>query len=284
VEAGKAPARGREGPAEAQATPDAPAPAIRFEKVTVRYPAQAGREVVAVEGFSLDVLRHEFLSLVGPSGCGKSTVLRLAARLISPSAGRIAIQGNATVRSFRDVAVVFQRPNLLPWLNVLDNILYPARVLQRITEAERERAFALLKLVRLQDAADRMPDELSGGMQQRVSLCRALVLDPEILLMDEPFSALDALTREDLQYELLRVHRQTRKTILFVTHSVDEAAFLSDRVAIMAAHPGRLHDLFAVDLAERSEETRTTEAFMEYARRIRKGIHHPPKDAPEARG
>lgn len=247
--------------------------AIRFREVTVKYRTRTGQDVIAIRDFSLDVREAEFLSLVGPSGCGKSTALKLAARLITPTLGNISIRSATATPSFRDVAVVFQRPNLLPWLNVLNNVLYPARVLRRLTTADRDRARALLQLVRLEGASDRMPGELSGGMQQRVSLCRALILDPKILLMDEPFSALDALTREELQFELLRVHRMTRKTILFVTHSVDEAAMLSDRVAIMSAHPGRLVDLFAIDLPERSDDARATQTFVAYARRIRDGIN-----------
>jgi NitT/TauT family transport system ATP-binding protein len=247
--------------------------AIRFSEVAVTYRTRVGHDVVAIQDFSLELRRDEFLCLVGPSGCGKSTVLKLAARLIAPSSGEIAIRGITGAPSFRDVAVVFQRPNLLPWLNVLNNVLYPARVLRRPTSADRERAHALLQLARLDGVADRMPSELSGGMQQRVSLCRALILDPKILLMDEPFSALDALTREELQSELLRIQRVTRKTILFVTHSVEEATMLSDRVAIMSAHPGHLQDLFSIEFTERSDELRTTPAFAGYAQRIRDGIH-----------
>jgi NitT/TauT family transport system ATP-binding protein len=258
--------------------------AIRFHGVTVKYRTRTGQDVIAIRDFSLDVRQEEFLSLVGPSGCGKSTALKLAARLISPTFGAISIRSTTTAPSFRDVAVVFQRPNLLPWLNVLNNVLYPARVLRRLTAADHEHAHALLQLVRLEGASDRLPGELSGGMQQRVSLCRALILDPKILLMDEPFSALDALTREELQFELLRVHRMTRKTILFVTHSVDEATMLSDRVAIMSAHPGRLLDLFAIDLPERSDDARTTQTFVAYARRIRDGINRRGDPSPLSSG
>ncbi|MDF2114442.1 ABC transporter ATP-binding protein [Roseiarcaceae bacterium H3SJ34-1] len=247
--------------------------AIRFNDVTVQYRTRRGGAHTALKNFDLAVRDQEFISLVGPSGCGKSTVLRAAARLIAPTSGSIALEGERTLRGFERVAIVFQRPNLLPWLNVLDNILYPVRVLRRVSQEDRARASALLKMVGLTDASQRAPEELSGGMQQRVAICRALVLNPKILLMDEPFSALDALTREEIQFELRRIHEATRMTTLFVTHSVSEAVLLSDRIAIMSSAVGKAPILCQIELNERSEDVLTTEKFTTYARRVRNGIY-----------
>lgn len=246
--------------------------AITFRDVMLRYPVGKGFYTV-LEGFDMSIRKGEFLSLVGPSGCGKSTVLRLAAGLIPPSNGSIAMDRNQELRGFARVAMVFQRPNLLVWRNVLSNVLYPVGVQRRVTQADTERAMGLLQMVGMADWARRMPDELSGGMQQRVAICRALILDPEILLMDEPFSALDALTREELQFELRRMHDAHKRTTIFVTHSVGEAVLLSDRIAVMSKNRGQLRDLCEVDLPMRNDETASLPAYHEYSRRIRAGIY-----------
>lgn len=247
--------------------------AIKFDKVTLRYrtPDNAGHTVL--RDFDLTVGDEEFVSLVGPSGCGKSTVLRLAAQLVAPTAGTVSVEGITGRKGFERVAIIFQRPNLLPWKDVLGNVLYPVSVLRRPTSADRQRAMALLDMVGIGKWADRAPEELSGGMQQRVAICRALILDPKILLMDEPFSALDALTREEIQLELRKIHETTRKTTLFVTHSVSEAVLLSDRIAVMSLDAGRLRDLCRIELASRSVAATATEQFNVYANRIRNGIY-----------
>jgi NitT/TauT family transport system ATP-binding protein len=249
-----------------------PSDAIRFEDLTVRYATKAGVHTV-LDNFDLAVRDQEFLSLVGPSGCGKSTVLRLAAGLIQPAAGRVVLSEPPNRRGFERVAIVFQRPNLLPWLNVVSNILYPVRVLRRVSREDVDRAMALLDLVGMSKWSRSAPEELSGGMQQRVAICRALVLDPAILLMDEPFSALDALTREELQLELRRLHQSTRKTTLFITHSVNEAILLSDRIAVMSTDRGRLRDVCAIEFEDRNEDVTSLPAFHVYARRIKNGIY-----------
>ncbi|MDR3474884.1 MAG: ABC transporter ATP-binding protein [Devosia sp.] len=255
-------------------------PLIELSHVGVTFPTQKGEQVVALDDFNLTIQREEFVSLCGPSGCGKSTALRMLAGLLEPSRGDIWIGGDENSRGFSEVAIVFQRPTLLPWLTVLRNVLYPVRVLNhRATSADKDRARELLAMVGLADMADRMPNELSGGMQQRAAIARSLILDPKILLMDEPFGALDALTREDLQLDLLDIHARTRKTILLVTHSISEAVLLSDRVAVMSARPGRLQDLVEIDIPRpRSHETPALPEFLDYSRRIRDDIFGPRLD------
>jgi NitT/TauT family transport system ATP-binding protein len=250
---------------------------IDINGVSVHFESQDGTRVTALSSLDLQIRAGEILSLVGPSGCGKSTTLRLIAGLQAPSEGTLSIHGGAKRRGFSEVAIVFQRPTLLPWLTVMKNVLYPVRALgRRITAADTARAMELLALVGLSEAATKMPRELSGGMQQRVAICRSLILDPKILLMDEPFGALDALTREDLQLDLLRIHAETRKTILLVTHSISEAVLLSDRVAVMSARPGRMRDLMEIDIDKpRTHHTASEPKFAAYAQRIRDQIFEP---------
>ncbi|WEK03452.1 MAG: ABC transporter ATP-binding protein [Candidatus Devosia phytovorans] len=250
---------------------------IELNHVGVTFPTRSGAPVVAVDDFSLKIDREEIVSLVGPSGCGKSTVLRMLAGLLKPTTGDVWIGGDQRRRGFSEVAIVFQRATLLPWLTIMKNVLYPVRVLNgRATAEDKARAQELLELVGLADMAERMPNELSGGMQQRAAIARSLILDPKILLMDEPFGALDALTREDLQLDLLDIHARTRKTILLVTHSINEAVLLSDRVAVMSARPGRMQDLITIDVPKpRSHESAALPAFIEYSKRIRDDIFGP---------
>ena len=200
-----------------------------------------GEPVEALVPVSLVVRPGEFFSLIGPSGCGKTTLLRLIAGLIDASAGQIGI-GNRVVREpDRSVALVFQRPTLLPWRTVLENCVLPLELDSRSRlPAARKRAMELLALTGLDAFAESFPDELSGGMQQRVAIVRALVGEPEVLLMDEPFSALDEFTREKIQEDLLRLQSHSRQTVVFVTHNIGEAVFLSDRIGVMAPRPGRL--------------------------------------------
>ena len=227
----------------------------------------------ALQAVSLAIERNEFVSIVGPSGCGKSTLLRLIAGLIGPSSGQVAIDGVAVEGPRRDIGVVFQAPTLLPWANVLDNVLFPLKILHRLAPDSPARARDLLQLVGLSDFERKMPSELSGGMQQRASICRALITDPDILLMDEPFGALDALTREEMSLELLRIWQEQPKTIFFVTHSVPEAVLLADRVCVMTARPGRIIEIIDVPLVRpRSYEQESLQEFQDCAKRIRQHI------------
>ena len=222
---------------------------------------------------SLAIERNEFVSIVGPSGCGKSTLLRLIAGLIGASSGRVAIDGVAVDGPRRDIGVVFQAPTLLPWANVLENVLFPLKILHRLAPESPDKARDLLRLVGLSDFERKMPSELSGGMQQRASICRALITDPDILLMDEPFGALDALTREEMSLELLRIWQEQPKTIFFVTHSVPEAVLLADRVCVMTARPGRIIEIIDVPLTRpRSYEQESLQEFQNCAKRIRQHI------------
>jgi NitT/TauT family transport system ATP-binding protein len=216
---------------------------IDLDGVGMVYEAASG-PVRALQEISFAVDRGEFVALVGPSGCGKSTLLRLVAGLRLATTGRVSVGGRPVTRPLPEVGMVFQAPVLLKWRTILDNVLLPAELSGRNRSEYRDRAEELLRLVGLEDFAGKLPRELSGGMQQRASLCRALLLDPPLLLMDEPFGALDAMTRDEMNVELLRVwgeaggRERTRKTVLFVTHSIPEAIFLADRVVVMTPGPG----------------------------------------------
>lgn len=222
-------------------------PYIEIRNVEKTFPVEEG-ELRAIDSVSLDIQRGEFVSLVGPSGCGKSSLLRILAGLSQATAGAATIDGSE-VRSPRDdVGIVFQRPVLLPWRRVIDNVLLPVDVARQSRRTHAERAAALLQLTGLAGFEQRYPAQLSGGMQQRVAICRALIRRPSILLMDEPFGALDAITREEMGVELLRIWREVGATVLFITHSIPEAIFLSDRVAVMSQRPGRVLEIVEVDL------------------------------------
>ncbi len=226
--------------------------------------------VVAVSDVSFDVADNELVSIVGPSGCGKSTLLKILAGLLDFQAGEIRI-GNAETPfdPARDIGMVFQQPLLLKWRSVLENVLLPAEVLRLPAAEARERALELLDLVGLAGQADSRPYELSGGMQQRVAIARALIHDPKLILMDEPFGALDALTREKMNLELLRIWERSRKTILFVTHGISEAVLLGTRVVVLTAGPARMAANIEIDLPyPRTLEMKTAPAFGDYARRI----------------
>jgi len=214
--------------------------------------ATASGPVEALRDIDLTVGRGELVAIVGPSGCGKSTLLRIIAGLRSPSRGQVLVDGHPVVRPIPSVGMVFQAPVLLKWRTIADNVLLPAELSRLDPRDYRDRAAQLLRLVGLAEFAQKLPRELSGGMQQRASLCRALLLDPPLLLMDEPFGALDAMTRDEMNLELLRVWGQgsgeERKTIVFVTHSIPEAVFLADRVMVMTSRPGRLGRVFDVPL------------------------------------
>ena len=246
-----------------------PSDFIALDRLGMTYEAQSG-PVEALRDITFGVGRGEFVALVGPSGCGKSTLLRIVAGLRSPTAGDVTVDGCPVTRPIAQVGMVFQAPVLLKWRTVLDNVLLPAELAGLEAKRYRDRAHELLQLVGLCGFEAKLPRELSGGMQQRASLCRALLLDPPLLLMDEPFGALDAMTRDEMNLELLRVWGEgsggtagsDRKTILFVTHSIPEAVFLADRVVVMSPRPGRVARICPATLPRpRTAQTRASADF-----------------------
>lgn len=241
---------------------------IEVQNLSVRYEASGGG-VDAIRGISISVNRGDLLVLVGPSGCGKSTLLHSIAGFIAPTEGRILEAGSPIDGPGPHRGIVFQRPALYPWLTVRQNVEFGPRMRGTPKRRRRDIARRYLELVHLRDAADLYPYELSGGMQQRASIARALAGDPQLLLMDEPFGALDALTRERLQEELLQIWDETHKTIVFVTHSVDEAVFLATRIAVMSAGPGSIVEEIPVGFSRRfpAQSARAIKASEEFVRR-----------------
>ena len=230
-----------------------------------------GAKVVnALERISFEIHQGDFVSIVGASGCGKSTLLKIISGLLPATSGNVAIDGEPVAGPLENVGMIFQAPVLLKWRPVLGNVLLPVEFAKLDITSYLGKARALLKLVGLEGFEEMYPHQLSGGMQQRVSLCRALVTDPRLLLMDEPFGALDAMTRDELDAELLRIWEEKKKTVLFVTHSIQEAVFLSDTVLVMSARPGRLLEMLAIDLPRpRTMEMMSTGKFGEYTLKIR---------------
>jgi len=254
---------------------------VVLDRVAKTFPTKDG-SLEALREISLDVAEREFVTLIGPSGCGKSTFLRLIGDLISPTSGSIRVNGKPAERARRDrdYGMVFQAPVLMDWRTIVKNIELPLEIMG-YTAAERERrASELLRLVELEPFANRHPWELSGGMQQRVAIARALSFDPKLLLMDEPFGALDEMTRERMNAELMNIWRRTGTTIVFVTHSIPEAVFLSTRVVVMSARPGRISQLIDIDLpSERTVETRESPRYFELVTKVREALrmHEPPE-------
>lgn len=252
---------------------------IALKHLHVEYSTTDG-PVKAVEDVSLEVQQGEFLTLVGPSGCGKSTLLQIIAGLVQPTAGTVSFGSDksrnareSTAEPRRHIGMVFQRPVLLPWRTVMENVMLPAEALRLSREKYWELAKQLLAMLGLADFANRYPYELSGGMQQRAAIARALVHEPAVVLMDEPFSALDAITREQLNTELRRLWRETGKTVVFVTHSIPEAVYLASRVVVMSPRPGRISDEIQIDLpVDRDMDVTTTSKFGTYVDRIRKKL------------
>ena len=229
-----------------------------------------GNPITALRDVSLDIAAGEFISVVGPSGCGKSTLLKCVAGLQPISAGNIEVKQQSVVAPPDNMAVVFQRDVLLDWRTILDNVLIIVEFRGLRRRDYEERALQLLKDYGLDGYANRYPWELSGGMRQRVAICRALIVDPELLLMDEPFGALDAMTRDDLNAELERLWYKTRKTVMFITHGIDEAVYLADRVVVMARNPGRIAEIVPIDIPRpRPLSIRQTEDFGKYVHHIR---------------
>jgi len=248
---------------------DRGAEAISIRDLTKNY-ASRGGAVIALDRISFDVTEGEFVAVVGPSGCGKSTLLKILAGLLSTSSGEARLRGTPIAGPRRDIGVVFQSPVLFPWRSVLDNVLLPVDIQGLGRDRYQKVALDLLALVGLTGFEHRYPWELSGGMQQRVAITRALVHDPAMLLMDEPFGALDAMTREHMNLELQRIWLEKQKTVLFITHSIPEAVFLGDRVLVMTPRPGRILEEVAVNLPRpRRLEVMNTPEFGRYAQGVR---------------
>ena len=244
-------------------------PIIAVQRLSKSY-GMAHSPIVALEEIDFAVADGEFLAIVGPSGCGKSTLLKILAGLLPASSGEAALRGATISGPRRDIGVVFQSPVLFPWRNVLDNVLLPVEVQRLGREHHARKALELLSLVGLGGFEHRYPWELSGGMQQRVAMVRALIHDPAMLLMDEPFGALDAMTREQMNVELQRIWLDRRKTVVFITHSIPEAVFLADRVLVMTPRPGRIAETILIDLPRpRSLDAMNTPEFGSSVRRIR---------------
>jgi NitT/TauT family transport system ATP-binding protein len=247
-------------------------PALRVEHVSVTFPSPEGG-LGALGDVSFEIREGEFVCLVGPSGCGKSTLLRVLSGLLPPTRGSVSFRGQQLVGPSAQIGIVFQSSNLMPWRTVLRNITLPLEV-QRVDRATAQPAASdLVRLVGLQEFEDSYPDELSGGMAQRVAIARALIHDPAILLLDEPFGALDALTRERMNLELLRIWEAHRKTVFMVTHNIQEAILLSDRVMVMTDRPGQIVTDLAIELPRpRSQELVYDSAFVALSRHVHESI------------
>ncbi len=242
---------------------------LSVEGVSLVYPTSRG-PLTALQQLSFGVAPGEFVSVLGPSGCGKSTLLKLVTGLLRPAEGRLALAGRTIDGPRADVGIVFQQPTLLPWKRVIDNVLVPIRARGGSVAEHHDKAMSLLELVGLSAFARHYPQELSGGMQQRVGIARALLAEPNLLLMDEPFAALDAMTRESMMDELLHIWQRSGKTVLFITHSIPEAVYLSDRVLVMSPRPGRIVDSVPIDLPRpRSVETMAAARFGELCNELR---------------
>jgi NitT/TauT family transport system ATP-binding protein len=250
-------------------------PAVALSAVGKTFAARGkGSATTAVTGVDLTVAPGEFVSLIGPSGCGKSTLLRIVADLIEPSEGEVLVNGKTArqARLDQDYGIAFQQAGLLEWRTVRANVELPLGLGGMDKAARRARAGELLALVGLEEFADHRPSQLSGGMQQRVAIARALARRPALLLMDEPFGALDEMTRERMQAELIRICAETSAAVVFVTHSIPEAVFLSQRVVVMSPRPGRITDVVDVPLGERDEDTREAEPFFGAITEVREAL------------
>lgn len=250
-------------------------PEIQIKDVSMVYTNNIGEEIVALNNVSLDIHKGEFISLLGPSGCGKSTLIRLIADLLQPTSGNVSIGGKSPreIRLEQKYGIVFQSPVLYDWRTVRRNICLPMEIMGVPKKERTSRIDKMLNLVELKEFGYKYPFQLSGGMQQRVGIARALALEPEILLMDEPFSALDEFTREKLNEDLLNIWGKTKNTVIFVTHNIPESVFLSDRVVVLSPHPGRLSAIVDIDLPRpRENSLRETPEFYEYVAKIRRSF------------
>jgi NitT/TauT family transport system ATP-binding protein len=242
---------------------------LQVENLCYTYPGLRGVE--ALRDITFDVRENEFVSIIGPSGCGKSTFLRLIADLLPVSSGRVTIDQRAprSARQKREIGFVFQEPALMPWRSAVKNVRLPLEILAQDGEDGRRTAMRLLQLVGLGDFEEKRPDQLSGGMRQRVSIARALTYNPKLLLMDEPFGALDQITRDEMNHELLKIWEQERSTVIFVTHSIAEAIYLSDRVVVLSPRPGSIVDILTVPLERpRDPALKRTPVFLETETRL----------------
>ena len=245
---------------------------IQVKDLDVTFKDNSGNDVKALTGVNLDIYKGEFISLLGPSGCGKTTLLRSIADLQEPTDGTIRISGQTPkeLRLQQKFGLVFQQPVLFDWRTVKKNVELPLEIMYQSKADRSKRADEMLEMVGLKDFANHFPKQLSGGMQQRVNIARAFGIRPEILLMDEPFSALDEFTKEKLYEDLLRIWRQTNKTIIFVTHNIQEAVFLSDRICVLSPHPGRLSAIVDVDLPRpRTLDMKESAHFNELVLKVR---------------
>ncbi|NYT37700.1 ABC transporter ATP-binding protein [Allopusillimonas soli] len=256
-------------PGPVPSSPAASTPLLEADALSVVYKTSNG-PITAMQDVSLRLGSSDFVSVVGPSGCGKSTLIKVFSGLLKPTKGSVRLGGTSVDQPRGDVGIVFQQPTLLPWKNVLDNVLVPVRALGMDVPAYKKKAMDLLRLVGLEKYASHYPNELSGGMQQRVGIARGLIHDPSLLLMDEPFSALDTMTRDHMSIELQRIWMATRKSALFITHSIPEAVFLSDRILVMSAHPGTIVREISVNLPRpRTVETLAAPEFNELCAELR---------------
>jgi NitT/TauT family transport system ATP-binding protein len=246
------------------------APLISARHLNKTYATKAGAQVNALHDVSFDIRDGEFISVVGPSGCGKSTLMKIMSGLLGYSSGAISIDGRPVTGPNPKVGLVFQAPNLLPWRTILQNVCFPVEIQKGKAGIDYKRARDLLALVGLDGFEERYPHELSGGMQQRAAIVRALVQDPKLLLMDEPFGALDAMTREQMNVELLKLWQEHKKTVIFITHSIPESVFLSDRVIAMTPRPGKIAEIIDIDLPRpRGLGVINTPQFGAYTSRLR---------------
>ena len=239
---------------------------IRMSDIVFTFP---GQEQPVISGLDLEIEPGEFVAVIGPSGCGKTTLLRIIHGLLRPDSGLVTMGNEHIMKPARNRGFVFQSDCLLPWRRIVDNVGFPLELAGTKRNEAREKARAMLDLIGLGGTADKYPAQLSGGMRQRVNLARALTVDPDVLLMDEPFAALDAQTREVLQTELLTIWARDRKTVVFVTHQLDEAVYLADRVIVLQPHPGRVRAIVSIDLPRpRSLNIKRTAEFAEIVERL----------------
>lgn len=246
---------------------------LEFSNISMEYRLQSKKKLLALSDINIEIKRGEFVTVLGPSGCGKSTLLKIASVVQRPTGGEVRLNGKALLEPTQDIGMVFQKAILLPWRNVIDNVLLPFEMMGKSASQHRAAALDLLALVGLKGFEQSMPNELSGGMQQRVSICRALIYNPAILLMDEPFAALDAMTREELGMELLRIWSEHMKSVLFVTHSIQEGVLLADRVIVMSARPGRVAASIPIDLPRpRTFDMVSSPEYGRYAAQVRQLI------------
>ncbi len=251
-------------------------PIVSFKGVDRRFKTPDGQITTALLDINLDIYPGEFVSIIGPSGCGKSTLIRIAGDLLAPSNGEVMVNGKPPhqTRLNREYGMVFQAATLYEWRSVMKNIELPLEIMRWPAEKRESRAREMLELVQLSDFASNYPWQLSGGMQQRVAIARALTFEPSLLFMDEPFGALDEITRERMNIELLNIWQKTKTTVMFITHSIQEAVYLSSRIIVMSPRPGKIIDDITIDLPyPRAPEVRDSETFFHLVSKVRTGLH-----------